>query len=330
VERRERLKKIPPSVRQVAKILAYFAGVIVLGALLAPLLFWTLPTLQQWALATGLMQWDPRGDQVMVRGPLAFLVTDFQKVFNRAMLVAALLLLWPTVRWLGMSSWRELQLAPDLRWKEHLVRGFFIAALLVGMMGAGYLLADIYRLKSSPPWGVLPKIALSACAVALLEEFLFRGAIMGVFLRAMGKYAALFWTTAIFAILHFLKPDDDVAIEHVTLLSGFALIPHTFHQFAEPMLLLAGFTTIFVLGWVLGYARLRTNALWMSIGLHAGVVFAKMSFSKITKREEMLLPWIGRELQIGLVPVAVLIIAGVLVWWRLDHEELLPEPRSEK
>ncbi len=51
------------------------------------------------------------------------------------------------------------------------------------------------------------------------------------------------------------------------------------------------------------------RSLWMSIGLHAGVVFVKMSFAVLSKRRETHLPWIGRELQIGLVPVGILLLA---------------------
>jgi len=96
-------------------------------------------------------------------------------------------------------------------------------------------------------------------------------------------------------------------------LSGFVLIPHAFHQFAETQTLLAGFTTLFALGWLCGDARLRTRSLWMSIGLHVGVVFVKMSFSVLSKRREVHLPWTGRELQIGLVPVGILLLGWVVV-----------------
>jgi len=71
---------------------------------------------------------------------------------------------------------------------------------------------------------------------------------------------------------------------------------------------------------VLGYATLRTRSLWLPIGFHAGVVFVKMSFAKFTKREALCLPWVGSELQIGLVPVGVLALGGVLVWFWLRHE----------
>ena len=170
------------------------------------------------------------------------------------------------------------------------------------------------------PWGKLPSVALSAFVVAVIEECLFRGAIFGLFRRSLRPFSALIWVTAIFSILHFLKPDEDFKITEIGWLSGLTLLPYSFHQFADPMSLLAGFTTLFTLGWVLGFATLRTRSLWMAIGLHAGVVFVKMGFAKFSKRDAVSLPWVGTELQIGLVPVAVLAFGGVLVWLWLRHE----------
>jgi uncharacterized protein len=288
--------------KEIAKILGYFVAVIVLGALLAPPLYW--------------------GGQWLARlGVLEFLgETEFQKFFNRAMLISAAALLWPTVRWLKMGRWHELGLEKNDRWAIHVAVGFAIAAFAVAAMAAGYINVGIYRWKLILPWGSLPKLAFSAICVALLEEALFRGAIFGLFRRTLRPYTALFWTTAIFAILHFLKPDDDLQISPVGWLSGFELIPKVFHQFGDPMMLLAGFTTLFTLGWLLGYATLRTSSLWMAIGLHAGVVFVKMGFSKFTKRADAHLPWVGPELQIGLVPVGALLVALLLVWLWLWYE----------
>ena len=292
--------------KEVAKIIAYFAGVVLLGALLAPLLFWA-------------------GNAVADRGSLTFLGgVSFQRYFNRAVLIAALALLWPAVRSLQIKGWRDLGIEPDPRWCQHALAGFGIGAGLVAVMAFVYVPFGFYHWKPQLPWAKLPSLALSAFVVAAIEESLFRGAIFGLFRRTLRPFPALVWVTSLFSILHFLKPDDDFTIAHVGWLSGFSLLPHTFHQFVEPTTLIAGFTTIFVLGWVLGCATLRTRSLWMGIGLHAGVVFVKMGFAKFTKRDAELLPWVGRELQIGLVPVAVLAFGGVLVWLWLRHEDSAP------
>ena len=288
--------------KDLAKILGYLAAVIVLGALLAPPLYWA-------------------GQALAAHGLPVLATFKFQKYFNRAALIAAVLLLWPVVRALRVGSWRELGLEPDARWRRHLLAGFIIAAVFVALMGGYYVAFDLYKWRTPLEWGKLPTIALSAVVVATLEEALFRGAIFGLFRRTLRPQAALFFVTALFAVLHFLKPDESFDIAEVTWLSGFALVPHTFHQFAEPATLLAGFTTLFALGWLLGDAALRTRSLWMSIGLHAGVVLVKMSFSALTKRKLLLLPWVGRELQIGLVPVAVLLLAwgAVRLWLAYEN-----------
>jgi len=288
--------------KDIAKIFVYLAAVIVLGAVLAPPLYWGA----QWLAGHGVLR----------------MLADFkfQKFFDRAALIAALLLLWPVIRWLRIGGWRDLGLEPDpLRWR-HLAVGFLIAGLGVGGMALAYVHFGFYRLRPEIPWSRLFSIALSAATVAVLEEALFRGAILGLVRRSMGHYAAVFWVSALFAVVHFLKPDEDFDPQPIGWLSGFALIPHAFHQFADPTTVLAGFTTLFALGWLCGEAAWRTRALWMSIGLHAGVVFVKMSFAAISKRRDTHLPWIGNELQIGLVPVGILLLGWLAVVLWLAYE----------
>lgn len=288
--------------KELGKIGAYLVATVLLGALLAPPLFWAGQALSQ-------------------RGVLTFLAeTEFQKFFNRAVLGAAIALLWPAARWLRIGAWDEFGLEPDPRWGRRFLAGFIIAGLIVAAMAAVYVTLDIYDWKKELPWRALPRLFLSAVVVALLEETLFRGAIFGLFRRSLRPLAALFSVTFIFAAVHFLKPDDAFENGEVRWDSGLVLLPRVFHQFAEPMTLLAGFTTLFMLGWVLGGATLRTRSLWLAIGFHAGLVFVKMSFSKFTKRQSAHLPWVGEELQIGLVPVAALAMGGLLVWWWLRRE----------
>lgn len=291
------------SLKEVAKIIVYLAAVVMLGAVLAPWLYWA-------------------GNAVASRGALTFLAdVSLQRYFNRGVLIAALLLLWPTIRWLDVAGWRALGLEPNPHRWRHAAFGLAVGAGLVLVMGFVYAQLGVYHWQQQLRWNRLPGLALSALAVGVIEECLFRGGIFGLFRRTLPPYAALFCVTALFAVVHFLKPDEDVQIANICWSSGFALVPHAFHQFAEPMNVLASFSTIFVLGWVLGYAALRTRSLWLGIGLHAGVVFAKMSFAKFTKRDAMHMPWIGPELQIGLVPMALLAFGGVLIWFYLRHED---------
>lgn len=286
-----------------AKIFAYFVGVVLLGCLLAPPFFWAGEALSQHGVLPSLQG------------------VGFKKYFHRAMLVAALGLLWPLARSLRLHSLEGLGLIPNPRWGRHLLAGFAVAAIAVGIMAAVYIALGIYQWKTVLPWGRIPKLALSAAVVGLLEESLFRGVFLGVFQRNMSARTSLLSVTLLFSSLHFLKPDKETLTGPVNWLSGFQLLPGAFHQFAEPGLWLASFSTIFVLGWVAGMARQLTRSLWLSIGFHAGIVFVKMGFSKLTERHQQFLPWVGPELQIGLVPVAILLACGWVLWRQLQHAQ---------
>jgi uncharacterized protein len=294
--------------KDIGKIIFYFAGTILLGALLAPPLFWSAHYL---------------ADQFNITAMQQFLAgTDFQRFFNRAVLVAAVLMIWPTVKWLRIRSLQDLGLQPDpARWR-HLGIGFAIACGSLVLLGAGLIFADLYKLKEPLPIHRLTGVLMTAAVVAVLEETLFRGAIQGLVQRTTSKWTALFFVSAIFSIIHFLKPREDlVPHSDVTWSSGFALIPHAFWQFQEPLLVAGGFATIFLVGLIAGYARLRTNALWLSIGLHAGWIFGKMGFSKLTKRTGSAWPWFGNDLLVGLGPVCVVLLTGVVVWCWLNYAD---------
>lgn len=284
------------TVREAGKIFAYLCGVLGLGALLAPPLYWAAHALADAGVLVVLRKFA------------------FQKYFNRAVLVAAVALLWPLIRWLGLRDWRPPVFRRDPRWKRRLGVGIGLGAGAMGVLGAVLWAAGAYRFAGPPGAGAVLAVAGSAVAVSLLEEALFRGVLAGLFSRGMGAVGALWWTSGLFAVVHFLKPDPSVQVASVTWTSGFALVPHAFHQFREPLLLLGGFGTLLVLGLVLGLAAQRTGSLWMSVGFHGGLVLVKGVFLKSFGQVAQFPPWVGPQLQVGLAPVCVLLLSGCLLW----------------
>lgn len=282
------------------KIAVYFAATVVLAAAFAPPLFWGGRAL---------------GGVVPGLGMLAEM--DFQRYFNRAFLIAAVALLWPLARWLEINSWRDFGLRPNPKWRRDLVFGFAAAMVCIWAYGAVLLGCGFSEFKEPLPWRRIPPAAGTAAAVSVIEELFFRGALLGVLLRAARPAAALVSVSAIYSIVHFLKPPEGVIPpESVTWLSGFALAPLVFRQFAEPLLLLSGFTTLFLLGWIFGVAAVLTRSLWLAIGLHAGAILAARSFSILTKREEAMLPWVGENLVTGLAPLMALgVLLAVCHWY---------------
>ena len=228
-------------------------------------------------------------------------------------------------------------------------RSFAAAAGLLLLMGAGYLMFKVFHLappdnhRAAAEWGArfdssaIFGIVSAAIAVALLEEFFFRGAILGLALRTMRPPGALVFVTFFFTIVHFLKPPDSVELAdaQVTWGSGFWMVGQIFAKFGNPIFILSQFVTLFAVGWILGVARLRTNSLWLPIGLHCGWVFGLKFYSELTWIPVKLqrggyLPWAGRDLKEGLVPLVFVAATGAVVFLWLSKSQQRPEESELK
>jgi membrane protease YdiL (CAAX protease family) len=285
--------------KDAARLLGYFAATILFGALAAPILFWTAQWLAAHGIFPGLAQFD------------------FESFFHRALLLGAIIFLWPFLRWLRIKQLRDLGLVPNRSRGRDVAIGFLISAIPVLCCGVFLLAFGNYTMRINVAWPALGMVALSAAVVGIIEEALFRGLFLGVLLRGNRPLAAALLSSGIFSIVHFLKAPDQTTTS-VGWTSGFISLAHSFDQFTEPMLVLAGFTTLFLIGAILACARLRTRSLWMPIGLHAGWIFASGAFNKIAQREIVALPWLGKNLLIGIVPLCVCFVSWILLgaWLR--------------
>ncbi len=296
--------------KDAARLLLYLAAVLLVGALLAPPLFW--------------------GGQALVTHRVLPMLArfDFESYFDRAVLVAALLLLWPLFRALRVRSWRDLGLEKNPWAGSDLAAGFAIAAVPLLCFGAVLVLLPYYSLRHPPLWGKMPAVIGATLVVPLLEELLFRGFILGVLLRSCTRVGALLLTSTLFSIVHFLKsPESSLAPGSINWLSGFVALGHSFWQFGNPLLFFGGFFTLFAVGCILADARLRTRSLWLPIGLHAGWIFANGLFSRTAHRELLALPWIGKDLLVGVLPLAVALASWILVYAWVREDRLAAQRR---
>ena len=296
--------------KDAARLLLYLAGVVLLGALVAPPLFWLGQSLIAYGILPSLARFD------------------FESYFHRALLIAALILLWPLLRALRVASWRDLDLGKNPRAGADLGMGFAIAAIPLLCCGAVIIAINIYSLRQAFLWHKMPTVLIAASIVPILEELLFRGFILGVLLRSFSRLGALLLTSGLFSIVHFLKaPAATTPNDAVRWFSGFDSIAHSFGQFGDPKLLAAGFLTLFAIGCILADARLRTSALWLPIGLHAGWIFASGTFSKAAHREVLAMPWLGKDLLVGIVPLILALASWALMrlWVKYAHPRA-PQP----
>ena len=286
--------------KDAARLLAYFAATVVFGALIAPLLYW--------------------GAQALAaRGILSFLTEyDFETFFHRALLLGALLFFWPLLRSLRVRGLRDLGIEKNVIALRDVGAGFAIAAVPLLAFGVLLLTLGIYSVRPSVSVAQIGERTLSAIVVPFIEEPLFRGLILGVLLRTSTALAAALLSSGLFSILHFLKAPENTS-PVVTWSSGFTSIANSFAQFTDPLLVLAGFTTLFLLGWILADARIRTRSLWLPIGLHGGWIFASVLFNKIARRQIVALPWLGKSLLIGIAPLVVALLSWAILRLWLQH-----------
>lgn len=298
----------------VVRLAAYFFAVVLLACLISPPLYWA-------------------GSALAERGILPFLEGfPFHRYFSRSLQICALAMLWPAFRWIGIRRLDALGLERNpLRWRD-LAAGVGIALLPVLLLGGAYLAMDIYRIKKELALSGLFRVLGSASAVAVLEEFLFRGVLLGLCLRVMSPLRAAASSSAIFAIVHFMRVAKPAEALEVGWLSGFAQLPQVFSS-APPWPLLGwGLLSLVIAGMILAGATLKTRSLFLAIGIHAGWILGQQGLLWAAKFRikppDSLLPWLGPNVvsgavPTGLVPVAMLVLTAAAVHLYLRHASRL-------
>jgi uncharacterized protein len=286
----------------VIKLAAYFIATVVIGAILAPILFWSAQSLA-------------------AHGVFSFLAKyDFETFFHRALLVAAVLLLWPLLRLSHVRCLADLEIAPNPRWGRDLCAGAFVS--MVPLLFCGVLLISLHVCAFRPnfAWPRFGKLLVASITVPFIEEVFFRGIVLGVLLRTGRKYIAIFAVSVIFAAVHFLKAPERTS-EIVTWTSGFSSIAHAFDGIGNPMMLASALTTLFFIGWILADVRVLTHSLWLSIGLHAGWIFGSGTFNLLARQRIPALPWVGKNLLVGIIPLGVAALTWIImrIWVKYDR-----------
>ncbi len=344
------------SVSDVIKIFAYVAATLVLGAILAPWIY-------QAGKGMAEVFREKDGNGLVQYVAAAADRADFPKFFDRALMLSALILLFPLTAWLrlGRPPGSHRDTPWSLRLPDNVVvtdRGqplrrnpqgwlqFSTGALLAAglLLLSGWLLLQagcfmwkdaVISTRGVPNKFVMEidlvksftKVLPGALAVAMIEEVLFRGVLLGIFLRAMRPAPAIALLSFLFAFVHFLQPPPMARVpDPEAANAGFVLLGQIFSRFADPMSISSSFMTLAAVGVVLAYARYRTASLWLPVGLHLGWVFGIGMFKEATwpviGLPEAMRWLVGMSLREGLLPLSVVVLTGMLV-------HLMTLPRDE-
>jgi hypothetical protein len=159
---------------------------------------------------------------------------------------------------------------------------------------------------------IVPKFLGTALLVALLEEFLFRGVILGYLRQSLGPRSALMISSILFAGVHFLNVTR--AEGHDPGWSaGLAAMASLGSSFPPVIPFAWAFCTLFVAGIVLGWMTLKTSSLWAPVALHAAWIFTQQFFNASASAPSWSLPLEGVSQCHGMVPIGILPVGALLV-----------------
>ena len=264
---------------------------------------------------------------------------DYAQFFNRSLYLAALILLPFLLFSLGARKaiattkgpWsfalparaiapnRGQPLVKPSHPIRQLVGGFLLGFFFLLSAGALAILLGFFEWTGGAFAKIIPNALTTAAIVAVLEEFIFRGIILGIFLRTFRPSLAILLVSLLFGALHFMRPPEGVASANPEgLLTGFAFLELTAQRFQSEHLLLQQFAPLFLIGVLLGVTRYLTSSLWLPIGLYAGWVFAFILFGSVTiplgDHPEWMRLVIGENLAQGLLPLGTLGVCALIIW----------------
>ncbi len=284
--------------RPLRALVIYLLIVFVGGALLAP---WLYSFAQEFAHSIPKIASEP-----------------FHRYVDRSLLILALAGLWPVLRALGITSWREIGMArPQGQWNR-LLGGLLLGFLSLAIVASLTLICggrtfvrteDAHKLVG----GISSAIG-SAVVVAFIEEILFRGGVFGGLRKFFYWPLALVISSMIYALVHFLRPADFAGT--VTWSSGLALLPRMLSGFVDFHALVPGFFSLTLVGTLLGLGYQRTGNLYFSMGLHAGWIFWLKTYGVFTVQPPGSSTWFWGTGKMIDGWLAFMVLVGVLVLFK--------------
>ncbi len=304
------------TVKSYQRVFLYLISVLLLTSLLSP-----------WVYAL----WD------LILGPWVATLTEWQnhrypfsKIFNRLFMILAISLFFPCRHLLKIGSMGQLGLIPFREGYRGLLKGVFIALASFVLLGATMALFEVFTVYFRLPFAVgferSVKAIFAALTVGFLEEIFFRGIIFKGLLEDWKPFGAFIGANLFYAAIHFVKPAQKIYLDGLEPLYGTYHFIHTFERFLEPLTILPGIFGLFILGLVLSYAFLRTNSLYLSIGLHAGWIFGIKTIRVFGDYRREDLGWLfgssDPKIISGIATWVGIVAVGFLVHWLTSRRSI--------
>jgi len=197
----------------------------------------------------------------------------FESWVTRSALLLLVLGMFPCFKYFELSFNQIGYNTSNAKVQKQIFTGFTAGLAILSVVIASILLLDIRVFSSNSDLGfkLVLKALLAGTTVALIEETLFRGLFFTLAKKWHNSITAVFISSFFYAILHFIKPVQNIDQNNLSFSSGFDVIINAFQGLS--ILQIDNFLALFVVGIFLALVRLRTQSLIYCIGLHASWIF---------------------------------------------------------
>ena len=269
------------------KFIVVFAGILLFSAVLAPLLH-------------------------------NFLPYSFSRIFNRVVMVSALLAVVIFVRFR-----KEIFVRLGMDWRKDSPRFFWTGFLTVSIMLALFTLTQLlmgnayvsFRDLTWQSW--VYKFAgciFGGLLIGIMEEFFFRGFIFTALRDKVFRGSvrlAMIVTSLFYASIHFVNIRKPVISQDPGFLDSLKMIAAPLQSFADWQAVWPAAIGLFLFGMILNYCVVRTKSLYASIGVHAGAVFfVRIIGLFIAFSEKNVLLWSTKKVYDGALGWLFLLLIG--------------------
>ncbi len=153
-----------------------------------------------------------------------------------------------------------------------------VVAAVMAILGGGRFKNP--QITTGDFWRAFGAALGSVILIAFIEEVFFRGIVFQGLRADLGAGLAMIIAAAFFALVHFMRPQELPNVSASDPLGGFKVLIHGFDRYGNFGEILPFAVGLFLIGILLTVAYLKTSALFLPMGFHAGFVF----FGKLDKR----------------------------------------------
>jgi CAAX protease family protein len=172
---------------------------------------------------------------------------------------------------------------------NNIFNGFVYGLSIMLFIEIILILLDIHELDLTRSYTLtstlqlLSKAIIVGLLIAFVEESIFRGALFTGLYKQTGAVIASFFSSLIYASVHFIRYRDLPADTDIGWLTGFTMMPEIFRRFHE-WHIVDYFLTLFIFGVLLSLLRLKHKNIAACIGAHAGIVMLIKISDYVTNR----------------------------------------------